>query len=136
MFDCSEFLDQCHAACCGIFPIEKELYEKNIDKIVTKPIKIETYFDADPFDDNIKKDFIVPITENAKCCFLQSDYKCAIYEDRPTVCKVYGDESRPNLFCHWQDKTGKKRSRQAKRSLDRVSKKEFNKLRKKLKEKR
>lgn len=131
MFDCSNFLKDCHSCCCGIIPLEKELYEKNKDKIITEPIKIEEYHDSDPFDNNIKKDFVVPITENIKCCFLQSDYKCAIYNDRPKVCRVYGDESISTLSCHWQDKNGNKRSRQAKRQLDRISKKNHTKYLKK-----
>jgi len=123
MFDCSKFYKDCHAACCGVIPIEKELYKKNTDKIVTQPLKVEEYHDIDPFDGNKKKTFAVPITPNNKCCFLKSDYKCAIYADRPNVCKIYGDESIPILLCRWQDKNGNKRSRQAKRFLNRISKK-------------
>jgi len=125
-FDCSRFIKDCHASCCGNFPIEKIFYEKNLDKIITQPIKIEEYYEPDPFD-NIKKYFVLPLTESNKCCFVRSDYSCAIYDERPEVCKLYGGESRPYLFCHWQDRNGKKRSRQARRLLHRSSKKFYSK---------
>ena len=121
-FDCSSFLGKCHAACCGVVPFEKELYEKIKSKIVTPPIKELEFYDIDPFD-NVKKDFVLPLTESSKCCFLQEDFKCAIYEDRPKVCQVYGDESYPSLSCAWQDKDGNARSRQAKRLIERKSRK-------------
>lgn len=125
-FDCSKFLDKCHACCCGMLPIEKELYEAYKDKIVSKPVNITEFNAPDPFDKGKEKDFIMPRTENLKCCFLKDDYKCAIYEDRPTICTVYGDESVDSLSCHWQDKMGRKRSRQVRRQLDRKSMESLN----------
>jgi len=130
---CSNFLDKCHAECCGIIPLEKDFYNANIEKIVNKPHDIQEYHDIDPFD-NIEKDFIIPVTENTKCCFLKDDYTCAIYEIRPQVCKIYGDESVPQLSCHWQDKNGNKRSRQAKRLLERKTKKNIERFLKQRKE--
>ena len=121
-FDCKDFVDKCHACCCGMIPFEKKLYNDNVDKIITKPIKVNEFHELDPFD-NKEKDFIIPITNNMTCCFLQDDYKCAIYDERPTVCKVFGDETVPALSCHYQDKDGKKRSRQSKRQLERKSEK-------------
>jgi Fe-S-cluster containining protein len=108
-----------------MIPFEIVIYDNNLDKIVTKPEKVLEFNEIDPFD-GIKKDFVLPITESANCCFLQSDYKCAIYNDRPQVCRIYGDESIPNLSCHWQDKNGNKRSRQSKRALERKSKKHLD----------
>ena len=126
-------MDKCHACCCGMIPIEKDLYNANIDKIVTKPVDITEDTFPDPFDKGKEKDFLMPRTENGKCCFLKDDYKCAIYEDRPRICKTYGDESIASLSCHWQDKTGRKRSRQARRLLQRKSLENLNSYLKKKK---
>ena len=84
-FDCSKFLDKCHACCCGIVPLEKGFYEANKDKIANKPVEITDFHGPDPFDKAKEKDFIVPITKDMKCGLLKDDYKCAIYEDRPTI---------------------------------------------------
>jgi len=133
-FNCSEFLDECHACCCGVLPFERDLYNANEAKIVNKPVKIEEHNEIDPFD-NKAKDFIIPITKNMKCCFLKDDNQCAIYKDRPKVCQVYGDESIASLSCYWQDKEGKKRSRQGKRLLERNSKKNLESFLKRNKQK-
>lgn len=120
-FNCAPFLAKCQAECCGIVPFEKKFFNANIDKVVTEPI-IENFNDISPFDPE-PKDYVLPMTENGSCCFLRSDYSCAIYEVRPQICRIYGDESVSTLSCHYQDKTGRKRSRQEQRFLERKSEK-------------
>ena len=121
-FDCSKYYDQCHAGCCGVIPFEKKMYEKHLTEIVTQPESLLESIETDPFDD-LEKDFVIPWTKSGMCCFLQDDYKCAIYDDRPQVCKTYGDESISSLSCHYQDKNGRERTRQEKRLLQRLSEK-------------
>lgn len=52
---------------------------------------------------------IIPITSDLLCPFLKKDLGCAIYEDRPEVCRKYGDETHPMLCCPMQDKDGNAR---------------------------
>ena len=115
-FDCSKFLDRCQAGCCGVFPIEKDLYVSHIDKIVNSTVEVDEYEAIDPISKDLKE-YVMPLTKDMKCCFLQDDYKCSIYEDRPEVCKIFGDETVPILTCNFQDKDAKERSAQEQASL-------------------
>lgn len=54
-------------------------------------------------------DVLIPITEDLFCPFLKKDLSCAIYEDRPDVCRKFGDESHELLCCPVQDKDGNAR---------------------------
>jgi len=126
-FDCKICLKECKACCCSIAPIEEDIYLKNIDKIVSQPSKVVTDQGCDPEDKQIKS-FVFPITDNGKCCFLDEDCKCVIYEERPSICKSFGDESHETLRCFWQDKDGVKRTRQERRYLQRKYDKTFDKL--------
>lgn len=66
-------------------------------------------------------EFVLPMTENLKCCFLNTDLSCNIYDDRPNICKKFGDESHSFMTCHFQDKHGRIRSRQERRKLERAN---------------
>ena len=66
---------------------------------------------------------IIPITEDAKCTFLKDDFTCNIYDDQPKVCKKFGDETHLMMTCVYQDKNGRIRSRQERRTLERKSNK-------------
>jgi RNA ligase (TIGR02306 family) len=57
-------------------------------------------------------------TEGNSCPYLGLDFKCSIYEDRPEVCRLYGNEQDINLTCQYQDKNGRMRSRQEKRIIE------------------
>jgi Fe-S-cluster containining protein len=60
---------------------------------------------------------ILPITEDALCPFLKENLECAIYEDRPEICKKFGDESHWTLKCPMQHKDGTPRSDEEKIEL-------------------
>jgi Fe-S-cluster containining protein len=111
---------KCKAECCGIVPIPKEIYKRNKDKIIRV---------ADETIDVAEGDCYIPITKCAHCVFLNYDSICNIYEDRPDVCRKFGDESHPMLFCHYLDKDGKERSRQNRRFVERQTAKHISKLR-------
>ena len=130
MFDCSKCLDKCHAQCCGICPIEEDTYYDNESKIVREIIKLINSEGVDPNTKEVVY-LITPITKDGTCCFLQEDLKCAIYEERSIVCKMFGDESHPLLTCPFQDKDGRIRSRQEKRCLGRSQSKIIKKRMKK-----
>jgi len=116
-FDCKKMHPKCQAMCCGIVPIPKEIWERNQDKLVRECTNV--------IDATIA---MIPVTESHYCPFLNEDLSCNIYEDRPEVCKKFGDESHPMLRCAFLDKNGKERSRQAQRHEIRKIEKKVNKL--------
>lgn len=116
-FDCKKMHEKCKAQCCGIVPIHKQIYYSNQDKIVRKPHDLVFF-----------EDCVIPVTSEGNCVFLNTDLSCNIYEDRPDVCRKFGNESHPMLFCPVLDKHGKERSRQSQRKIQRDSNKYISKL--------
>lgn len=107
-FECKKHHPTCKARCCGIVPIPVPTWQKNqhnLQKEVKEKHKVYA-----TGQDNIKQTCILPITEDALCPFLKKDLSCAIYEDRPKVCKQFGDESHWALRCPMQHKDGSPRS--------------------------
>ncbi len=132
--DCPKSHAKCKASCCGSCPIPADIFYRNQDKIVTKPIKLTEHYgpdilddlQADPYKDigqRPDKLFILPVTESLKCCFLNEDLSCNIYEDRPLICRKYGDETHPMMTCPYQSKEGRCRTRQETRSILRKNEK-------------
>lgn len=74
----------CKSACCYNIPFESNELVKYAAKIVNKVLFTLPLGSA-----------VVPFTNedpNAnKCPFLKADYKCNIYEDRPPVCRKFGE---------------------------------------------
>ncbi len=97
-FDCSSCLSKCNASCCYCVPIEKVIYNTNKNKIVNKIINTKTIFDFSPFTKK-KEEFILIISKDMKCCFLKNDLSCAIHDDKPNICKAFGDETNRMLNC-------------------------------------
>jgi Fe-S-cluster containining protein len=140
--DCKKCHEQCKAACCTVFFIPKEIFDRNLDKIVTQPEKIDVVEDVFLIEDLVEgrekprpRLHIVAHTEDLKCCFLNKDLSCNIYEDRPYVCRKFGDESNITMTCSFQAKDGRIRSRQERRKLERIQMDNFNALKKKVGEK-
>ena len=116
-FDCKKMHPKCKAHCCGIVPIPKDVYSRNFHKIVRPP---HDFVDAG--------ESIIPLTSDAYCPFLTEGLDCNIYDDRPDVCRKFGNESHPMLFCPHLDKNGKERSRQNRRQVERQTEKYMSKL--------
>lgn len=110
-FDCKKMHSKCQANCCSMISIPKDLYEDKKDKIVTQPDKVINSFD----------NHVLPITPNQSCIFLNEDFSCNIYEDRPSVCREFGNETHPMLYCPFLDKDGNERSRQNRRLIQQKS---------------
>lgn len=142
MMDCKTSHGKCGACCCSMFPIEKDLFETNKEKIVNSPIAIQSYnspqinsdWGENPYE-NIgpEMEHVLPITKNGKCCFLNKDLSCNIYENRPPVCRKFGDETCGYMTCCFQSKDGRIRSRQESRSISRSISKEHKDIEEKLK---
>jgi Fe-S-cluster containining protein len=117
--DCKAMHSKCKATCCGVIDFDKEFWEIHQHKVITKPIKVI------PFPDGRT---IMPETESGYCPFLNEDYHCNIYEDRPNVCREYGDGSTPYMSCPFLRRDGSQRSRQEKRYLQRSVDKKLKSL--------
>lgn len=105
-FNCEKYKHICKSRCCGVFPILKEIIERNRDKIVREvkeeiPVKLSR--------DGIVEEHIILNTPDLYCAFLKEDLTCNIYEDRDRVCRMFGDDTK--IFCHCphQDKDGNPR---------------------------
>lgn len=115
-FECSRLHSQCQAQCCGNAPIDPEIYERNLDKRLEEVVQEIPFRNIDPEDGELKL-MVLPVTESGKCTFLKRDLTCNIYDDRPEVCRRYGNERHLMLTCPYQAKDGRIRSRQERRSL-------------------
>jgi len=106
MWKCKE---NCNADCCGSIYMDRELVEKNKHKMQRKFKEIKIF-------DNIS--FVE--TEDGKCVFLGWDNNCAIYDQRPQICRDYGQT--PELPCPYVDLRGKLRTpakvRRTQRQID------------------
>ena len=115
-FNCSRCLSKCEAYCCGPVPMTPAFIEAH--KVVRPIIKLIQ------LGDNL----VIPETEDLRCPFLSADFKCTVYDDRPEVCKTFGDESAMLMTCPYQAADGRVRSRQERRSLERQTGKEIKRM--------
>lgn len=110
-FDCKRQHSKCKAICCGIIVFEKDFWEKHQDKVTTNPVEIVLFPDSKN---------VMPRTESGYCAFLREDHHCNIYDERPDICRKYGDESTPHMSCPYLKKDGTERSRQQRRAIQRI----------------
>lgn len=116
--NCHLFHKVCKAECCTLAPIEEDVFRRNFTKL-TAPVQ-----EVIPFAPGI----VILMTETGKCPFLNSELGCAIYEDRPAVCRKFGDETHLNLTCAHQTKDGKERPTKEKKKIQRLQKEQQNKF--------
>jgi Fe-S-cluster containining protein len=117
----------CKGECCGIVPIPYIVFKSNEDVIQCTPKRVDTIRLKD------KRAVVLPVTDDLKCVFLNREtFKCAIYEERPDVCRLYGQNVR--LLCAYVDMTGKFRGMRDRvrvaRILDKKAEKKLSALRK------
>lgn len=102
----------CNADCCGPMPMERQFFMEHYGNIEPN---IGYLLGSVP-----ESTAVIPLTDDAMCIFLdRTKRSCRIYNDRPEVCKRFGDESHPLLFCPHMDAQGKERNRQQRRKLQR-----------------
>lgn len=106
-FDCKSIHHRCKAGCCGVFPIPSDIFNRNKEKMVRTPEELLE-----------SKDFVIPVTADNFCVFLNQDLSCNIYDDRPDICREFGNESHPALCCPYLDKEGRKRSGRDRRRVE------------------
>lgn len=82
---------RCKSACCHNIVFTNHELERFSDKIINSVISREPMFGSD----------VLAITNpdpmKNKCPFLRADYRCNIYENRPDVCRKFGEI--PELKC-------------------------------------
>ena len=110
--NCEGCLARCKGECCANVPLPARLFKDHeAEKEITEMIDI---------GEQLGEPYVVPVTADGRCPFMDDTFHCSIYEDRPIVCRKFGDESCTFTTCSWQDKDGRIRSRQERRFLDRV----------------
>lgn len=85
----------CHADCCGIVPIPNETISA-FAHLLRGGVKFM------PFDSKTT----ICVDENGVCGFLTDDYRCAIYDNRPEICRIFGEpeQKHPCLTCSYKRK--------------------------------
>lgn len=65
--------------CCGVFPIPNDIFAPHQGRAERPYELVET------------EGHVIPVTEDGFCIFLNSAKRCAIYADRPRICRLYGE---------------------------------------------
>ena len=132
-FDCTQCLNKCHADCCrGPVPLRAEWVERHapVREVLERKDMGEGWVVMLAVDDatlNAEDKTVMGV-----CAYLGHDNRCSVYHDRPEVCREFGSESNPWMVCSYQDKTGRVRSRQERRHIERVMFAERDRLLEKL----
>jgi Fe-S-cluster containining protein len=118
--DCEKCLSKCKAGCCGVVPF-------TMKQIIQNPPPADKKIQTIRAGEKDGVAYYILQTDDLTCPYLSEEKRCTIYENRPEVCKMFGDETHPLLTCPYQDKNGRLRSRQEKRACDRKINDDFNK---------
>ena len=106
MFRCKDDCGQC----CGLIPFDREL-------LLGKQIHQQREFYKLV---ELGKNEVLPMTKDHLCVFLTEQKTCAIYDERPDVCRKYGID--PEMPCPYINEKGRARSpakaRRAQRQID------------------
>lgn len=106
-------VSKCHAACCGIVPIPEKTVEKHLGDI-------QGPYEILPFQ--VEGRVVVLKKGEPVCGFLTPDFRCAIYADRPDVCRMFGKGPHPlmkcNFLCRISDSDKKQIENTAKKAME------------------
>ena len=120
MFCC---LKNCGICCCPV-PIKREIYEANKDRLA----KDSKVFEFDSM--------VIVQAPTGECGFLNGEKRCSIYEDRPEVCRLFGDSQKAkfvtSLMCPFLRVNGEPRPRKERRILREIQKSIEKDVRKRL----
>lgn len=93
-------VSKCHAACCYNVPMEKGYLSAYKKRIANKVMAIGQWGDEGKdayakrkMGDLGRAHYLMITDKNPaknKCPFLRADCKCNIYENRPVICRRYG----------------------------------------------
>lgn len=119
--NCNKFKSECGAECCYTAPIDKNIYQRNFTSSVRPVIELI----------ELDSTTVLPMTTDGKCLFLKEDLSCNIYNDRPMLCRKFGDESHINLTCAYQKKDGSARGPKDKAKVQKAQSEKLNQFIKK-----
>ena len=88
---------RCAAACCYNVPFANHELERFAGSIVSQPVEYEVMECGAILPHTVKIEKPSDVLRN-KCPFLRHDFKCDIYEDRPEVCRLFGQKELPCKF--------------------------------------
>lgn len=108
--NCKIFHSKCNAGCCGPVPINGAVYRANIPRL-QRPVEKVMEMGSE----------VVPITADLTCAFLSKELQCMIYEERPDVCKKFGDESHSLMTCAYQKADGNPRTKKETKKILKLS---------------
>lgn len=92
---------KCKASCCYNIVLPKGFMERHADKAVTEPIG-RTSAPTHPEFGECEIVFTDIDFSKNRCPFLRKDCKCNVYEDRPQICRMFGQEDHPLLKCQYR----------------------------------
>ena len=122
MFDCSTVCPKkSKADCCGYVPMENEFWEKNKNKAQVE-VKVMKWDD----------DHVLPLTENLDCAFLDKNYKCVVYDERPKICRLFGTKEVKGFQCPYLKPSGQKRGKKERNKLVGENNGQMNKIAKRI----
>lgn len=103
--ECRKCFGKCHAECCTWVDLNIEWVKKHQDKIQRSVYGyIDTYPGQGKFITNMDKDPEGKIYNDRQICpFLSKDFKCAVYKERPLICRLFGTDTREDhpFTCHY-----------------------------------
>lgn len=82
---------KCKAICCGVVPILNDLLHECAN-LIQREITLQIAVDE---NNTIAAD------RNAVCVFLTQEHRCAIYDRRPQICRIFGTGDHPLLQCRY-----------------------------------
>ena len=90
-------ISECKAKCCGPVPMDKDIFNKN-KHLINKSAHIT----------HLENNILCFDPKSLACGFLDDDKKCKIYEDRPEICRLFGDRKHniPILKCQYLGQIG------------------------------
>lgn len=80
----------CGAECCGLAPIPRDLFERRKYLLQRQVTELQ-----------LSGNHVVVVDANGICGFLTCERTCAIYDERPEICRRFGEptETHPFLRC-------------------------------------
>lgn len=104
--------------CCTIIPLHEDFWNQMM-QYSERVISVQEVMDMPENQKYTPGNYIVPITSDMKCCFLDAAQKCKIYKKRPIICKEYG--IRRSLQCNYVKPNGWRRTPQEENLMKTIS---------------
>lgn len=95
-------MSPCKAACCSNICLPVGMADRYADKIVTPVIRRMPMPSSSNIPELSELIFTSYNLNDNKCPFLRADYKCNVYEHRPTICRKFGEGGHPLLVCKYR----------------------------------